>query len=35
MEDRQKILKVFSQDRSEQEDFWQALFARSRCKPTM
>jgi hypothetical protein len=34
MEDRQKILKVFSQDGSKQEDFWRALFARSRCKPT-
>jgi hypothetical protein len=35
MEDRQKLLEVFSQDGSEQEDFWKALFAWSQCEPTM
>ena len=36
MEDRQKLLEVFSQDRdSGEEDFWKAQFTRSWCKPTM
>jgi hypothetical protein len=35
MEDRQKILEVFSQDGSEPEDFWKAQFAWSWCEPTM